>query len=106
MYYALVRLQKLCLSLSPFTTVFHVPKKKFADDAANFVLRTASAETFLLGFRAEYSVNTQTEPKTKTCFGLPKPSPIPNLKKQFVENPWDQAIIFFPQLEQKNQRTQ
>ena len=31
----------------------------------------------LFGSRAEYSVGTQTEPKTKTCFGLPKPSPSP-----------------------------
>jgi hypothetical protein len=41
------------------------------------VLRTAPAEGLLLGFRAEYSVTAQTEPKTKTCFGLPKPRPIP-----------------------------
>ena len=40
------------------------------------VLRTVPAEGFILGFRAEYSVNSQTEPKTKSCFGLPKPSPI------------------------------
>jgi hypothetical protein len=43
------------------------------------VLRTAPAEGLLLGFRAEYSVTAQTEPKTKTCFGLPKPRPIPKL---------------------------
>jgi hypothetical protein len=42
------------------------------------VLRTAPAEGLLLGFRAEYSVTAQTEPKTKTCFGLPKPRPMPS----------------------------
>ena len=51
-------------------------KKKFAADAAKIVLRTAPAEG-LFGFRAEYSVNTQTEPKTKICFGFPKPRPVP-----------------------------
>jgi hypothetical protein len=40
------------------------------------VLRTAPAEGLLLGFRAEYSVTAQTEPKTKTCFGFPKPRPM------------------------------
>ena len=53
-------------------------KKKFADDVAKIVLRTAPAEG-LFGFRAEYSVNTQTEPKTKICFGFPKPRPVPNV---------------------------
>ena len=52
-------------------------KIKFAADAAKSVLRTAPAEGLLLGFRAEYSVTAQTEPKTKICFGFPKPRPVP-----------------------------
>ena len=51
-------------------------KKKFAAHAENLVLRTVPAEGLLLGFRAEYSVTSQTEPKTKICFGFPKPRPM------------------------------
>ncbi len=35
----------------------------------------------LFVFRSEYSVCTQTEQKTKICFGLPKPSPSPRISK-------------------------
>jgi hypothetical protein len=37
-----------------------------------------------LSFRAEYSVKCQTEPKTKICFGLPKPRPIPTRSRNFA----------------------
>ena len=57
------------------------------------VLRTAPAEGLILGFRAEYSVTAQTEPKTKTCFGLPKPSPIPKILRLILEMQWSNWIV-------------
>ena len=67
------------MSWAPLTTVCAISQKK------NWHLKLGAphgsygpTESFVLSFRAEYSVNSQTEPKTKTCFGLPKPSPITN----------------------------
>jgi hypothetical protein len=80
LYYALVLLKTLFLSLVSFTTVCGTSKKKNCDwshikylpyinwSSTRFLRRVSH-----FGFRSEYSVNTQTEPKTKIYFGLSKP---------------------------------
>jgi hypothetical protein len=78
MYCSLVLLKTLFLSLVPYTTVCCISQtKKFAAP-----MRRAS----ILGFRAEDSVWVQTEPKTKICFGLAKPSPRPSNHCKCGEN--------------------
>ena len=50
-------------------------------EVSKLVIHTDPTEDSFFGFRSEYSVYNQTEPKAKICFGLLKPSPIP---KNFV----------------------
>ena len=60
MYYSLVLLKTLFLSLVPFTTVCCISPQKIAENGA------------------PHDSCGETEPKT-ICFGLSKPSPIPSL---------------------------
>jgi hypothetical protein len=87
MCYSLVLLITPFLSLVPFTTcVLYFLNKKLWMTPQNW-----SSERFLwwssiLGFRTEYSVNCQTESKTKICFGFHKPRPIPTRPYEILIN--------------------